>query len=60
MTDSTNLGHGKKETYTKMTVVMWCHNFDGSDCLTKLGRNHASQWIRDLCLKGVLLILAYF
>ena len=28
-------------------------------CLTKHGGNHASRWIRDLWLKGVLLILAY-
>ena len=29
-------------------------------CLTKNGRNQASRLIRDLWLKGVLLILAYF
>ena len=28
-------------------------------CLTKYGVNHASQWIRDLWLKSVTLILAY-
>ena len=28
-------------------------------CLTKHGGNHASQWIRDLWSKGVLLILTY-
>ena len=28
-------------------------------CLTKHGGNHTSQWIRDLWLKGVSLILAY-
>ena len=28
-------------------------------CLTKHGGNHASRCIRDLCSKGVLLILAY-
>ena len=29
-------------------------------CPTKYGGNHASQWIRDLWLKGVSLILSYF
>ena len=34
--------------------------FFGWFCFTKPDGNHASQWIRDLWLKGVSLILAYF
>ena len=46
-----------------LEVVLNCQTkkivFFGGFCLTKHGGNHTSQWIRDLWLKGVSLILPY-
>ena len=46
------LGSSRKLPRKKSLFFCWFF-------LTKLGGNHASRWIRDLWLKGILQILAY-
>ena len=67
--DSESLGKGSGKKWSQIWTFLFGSGiklpykkkvFFGWFCLTKYGGNHASQWIRDLWSKGVLLILAYF